>query len=229
MFEGDSEPDPLEKFVGDAEALVQYVIEDLTQQADVFMPSATSLMEFIQQRCDLAHTSAAPSFYFRHELTDMTTKYVQGLCETICALWPNGKFYIGTEDLNPRDSMTPIHFHRATTDTSFLIAREFDKYFTDPGLLGHVTANDYRQLFRGAFPFLMDLGREVPPRPDRERDMCVDAWYIEKGVLRFERTTFVREHLLVDSNRRVRIYVDAFDGTKYLVYFNHRIARLHPS
>jgi hypothetical protein len=229
MFEGDSEPDPLEKFVGDAEALIQYVIEDLTQQADVFMPSATSLMGFIQQRCDLAHTSSAPSFYFRHELTDMTTKYVQGLCETICALWPNGKFYIGTEDLNPRDSMTPIHFHRAATDTSFLIAREFDKYFTDPGLLGHVTASDYRQLFRGAFPFLMDLGREIPPRPDRERDMCVDAWYIEKGVLRFERTTFVREHLLVDSNRRVRIYVDEFDGTKYLVYFNHRIARSPPS
>ena len=226
MFEGNLEPDPLKKFVDDAEALIHYVYEDLHQQTDLFMPSATRLLGFIQHRCRLAQTSSAPSFFFRHETTDMTMKYVQGLCETICALWPNGKFYIGTDDLNLRDSMTPIHFHRPSADTSFLIAREFDKYFTDTGLLGHVIASDYRQLFRGAFPFLMDLGQEIPPRPDREKDMCIDAWYIEKGVFRFERTTFVREHLLVDSNRHVRIYVDEFDGTKYLVYFNHRIARL---
>jgi len=225
MFQGDLEPDPLQKFVDDAEALIHYVNEDLRQQADLFMPSETQLYGFIQQRCGLAQTSSAPSFFFRHETTDMTMKYVQGLCETICALWPNGKFYVGADDLNLRDSMTPIHFHRATTDTSFLVTREFDKYFTDTGLLGHVVASDYRQLFRGAFPFLMDLGREIPPRPDRERDMCIDAWYIEKGVFRFEQTTFVREHLLIDSNRQVRIYVDEFDGTKYLVYLNHRIAR----
>ena len=61
--------------------------------------------------------------------------------------------------------------------------------------------------------------------PDRERDMCVDAWFVERGVFKFERTTFVREHLLVDQARRVRVYVDDFDGTRYLVYFNHRIGR----
>src|SRR5204863_6821858 len=95
-----------------------------------------------------------------------------------------------------------------------------------PGLLGHVIASDYRQFFRGAFPFLMDIGQEDRNiRPDRERDMCVDAWFVERGVFKFERTTFVREHLLVVRARRIRIYVDDFDGTRYLVYFNHRIGR----
>ncbi|HMD13535.1 MAG TPA: hypothetical protein VKI62_02825, partial [Bacteroidota bacterium] len=210
VFEGDVEPDPLVKFVDDAEALIQYMIDDLRAQNDIFAPSAMDLLAFVQQRCDFAQTSQDPSFYFRHEISDITMKYVQGLCETICGLWPNGKFFIGTERVNPRDSFTPAHFHRQESVDISLVASQFDKYFNDPGLLGHVVANDYRQFFRGAFPFLMDMGQQRAKqiRTDRERDMLVDAWYVERGVFKFERTTFVREHLLVDSARRVRIYVD---------------------
>ena len=227
VFEGDVEPDPLIKFVDDAEALIQYMIDDLRNQQDIFAPSTMNLLGFVEQRCMFAQTSEEPSFYFRHEISDITMKYVQGLCETICGLWPNGKFFIGTEGFNPRDSFTPVHFHRQKSTAINVIASEFDKYFYDPGLLGHVVASDYRQFFRGAFPFLMDIGRQGNRnvRPDRERDMCVDAWFVEKGVFKFQRTTFVREHLLVDQARRVRIYVDDLDGTRYLVYFNHRIGR----
>ncbi len=227
VFEGDVEPDPLVKFVDDAEALIQYMIDDLHTQHDIFTPSTMDLLAFVQQRYNFAQTSQDPSFYFRHEISDITMKYVQGLCETICGLWPNGKFFIGAEGVNPRDSFTPAHFHRPKSVDIQVVASQFDKYFYDPGLLGHVIATDYRQFFRGAFPFLMDMGRqgERSIRPDREREMCIDAWFVEKGVYRFERTTFVREHLLVDSERRVRVYVDDFDGTRYLVYFNHRIGR----
>ena len=227
IFEGDIEPDPLIKFVDDAEALIQYMIGDLHNQQDIFAPSTMNLFGFVEQRCMFAQTSQEPSFYFRHEISDITMKYVQGLCETICGLWPNGKFFIGTEEVNPRDSFTPAHFHRQKSTEIDIIASQFDKYFYDPGLLGHVVASDYRQFFRGAFPFLMDIGRQGDRsvRPDRERDMCVDAWFVERRVFKFARTTFVREHLLVDQERRIRIYVDDFDGTRYLVYFNHRIGR----
>jgi hypothetical protein len=227
VFEDDVRPDPLVKFVDDAEALIHYMIDDIRNQQDLFAPSINNLMAFVQDRCLFAQASQEPSFYFRHEVSDITLKYVQGLCETICGLWPNGKFFIGAEGVSPRDSFTPAHFHRTKSVHRALVTSQFDKYFYDSGLLGHVVATDYRQLFRGAFPFLMDIGRVVerPSRPDRERDMSVDAWYVEKGVFKFERTTFVREHLLVDSARRVRIYVDDFDGTRYLVYFNHRIGR----
>lgn len=227
VFEGDVEPDPLIKFVDDAEALVQYMLFDIQHQRDLFSPSTVDLEAFVQERVIHAHTSPDASFYFRHEVSDITMKYVQGLCETICGLWPNGKFFIGAEGVNPRDSFTPAHFHDRRAGHAEAVASQFDKYFHDPGLLGHVVASDYRQLFRGAFPFIKSLGQleETTTRPDREREMCVDAWFVEKGVFRFERTTFVREHLLVDPNRRVRIYVDDFDGTRYLVYYNHRIGR----
>lgn len=220
-------PDPLVKFVDDAEALIHYMIDDIRNQQDLFSPSINNLMAFVQDRCLFAQTSQEPSFYFRHQVSDIALKYVQGLCETICGLWPNGKFFIGADGVSPRNSFTPMHFHRPKSVHRELVASQFEKYFNDPGLLGHVVATDYRQLFRGAFPFLMDAGHVVerPSRPDREKDMSVDAWFVEKGVFKFERTTFVREHLLVDSARRVRIYADDFEGTRYLVYFNHRIGR----
>jgi hypothetical protein len=227
VFEGDVEPDPLVKFVDDAEALVQYMINDIREQKDLFSPSTLDLFGFVQERCVFAQRSPDASFYFRHEVSDITMTYVQGLCETICGLWPNGKFFIGAEGVNPRDSFTPAHFHQKKSAHNRIVASEFDKYFYDPGLLGHLVASDYRQLLRGAFPFLMEIGRtaEKPVRSDRESNMSLDAWYVEKGVFKFERTTFVREHLLVDQSRHIRIYVDDFDGTKYLVYFNHRIGR----
>jgi len=230
VFEGDVEPDPLIRFVDDAEALVQYMLFDIQRQPDLFSPSTVDLEAFVQERVIYAHTSQDASFYFRHEVSDITMKYVQGLCETICGLWPNGKFFIGAEGVNPRDSFTPAHFHEKRSMHAEAVASQFNKYFHDPGLLGHVVAADYRQLFRGAFPFIKSLGQpeETTRRPERERDMCVDAWFVEKGVFRFERTTFVREHLLVDSKRRIRIYVDDFDGTRYLVYYNHRIGRFPP-
>jgi len=230
VFEGDVEPDPLIKFVDDAEALVQYMLFDIQHQPDLFSPSTVDLEAFVQERVIYAHSSQDTSFYFRHEVSDVTMKYVQGLCETICGLWPNGKFFIGAEGVNPRDSFTPAHFHDKRSLNAEVVASQFDKYFHDPGLLGHIVAADYRQLFRGAFPFMKSLERldESAMRPDREREMCVDAWFVEKGVFRFEKTTFVREHLLVDSNRRIRIYVDDFDGTRYLVYYNHRIGRSGP-
>jgi hypothetical protein len=222
----DVEPDPLIKFVDDAEALIQYIVDDLHHQQDLFAPSAIDLAEFVQERCHLALSSEDPSFYFRHEVTNVTMKYVQGLCETICGLWPNGKFFVGAEGVNPRDSFTPAHLHRDPADKNIL-ASHFDKYFNDQGVLGHVVAIDFRQLFRGAFPFLVNLGRwdEATIRPDRERDMRLDAGFVEKGVFKFEKTMLIREHLLVDSDRKVRVYVDDFEGTRYIVYFNHRIGR----
>jgi hypothetical protein len=228
VFEGDVEPDPLIKFVDDAEALIQYMVEDLDQQPDIFSPSRMNFVGFITERYQLAKISKDPSFYFRHEMSEITLKYVQGLCETICGLWPNGKFFIEADTVNARDSFTPASFHtRKSTDNS-IVTSEFDKYFYDPGVLGHIVASEYRQLLRGAFPFLASLGRQPRERPDRERDMPVDAAFVERGVFRFERTMFVREHLLVDQERKVRIYVDEFDGTRYLVYFNHRIGRSFP-
>jgi hypothetical protein len=73
----------------------------------------------------------------------------------------------------------------------------------------------------------VNLGRldEATIRPDRERDMRLDAGFVEKGVFKFEKTMLIREHLLVDSDRKVRVYVDDFEGTRYIVYFNHRIGR----
>ena len=229
VFEGDVEPDPLIKFVDDAEALIQYIVDDLGQQPDIFSPSQMNLVGFIMERHELAKISKDPSFYFRHEISEITLKYVQGLCETICGLWPNGKFFIEAGTVNARDSFTPASFHtkKATTDNS-VVTSEFDRYFYDPGVLGHIVASEYRQLLRGAFPFLASLGRVARERPDRERDMSVDAAFVEKGVFKFERTMFVREHLMVDQERKVRIYADEFDGTRYLVYFNHRIGRSLP-
>jgi hypothetical protein len=170
----------------------------------------------------LAQSSEDPSFYFRHEITDFTMTYVQGLIETICGLWPNGKLFIGKESFNPRNSLTPSHLSQNDILTS-----SFEKYFNDPSVLGNLIANDYRQLIRGSFPFLMESFDNTKIREERERDMSVDAWFIERGVFKFERTSFIREHLMVDHNRHIRIYVDGFDGTKYLVYYNHRIARFN--
>jgi len=226
VFEGDVEPDPLIKFVDDAEALIQYMVDDLDQQPDLFSPSQMNFVGFITERHELAKISKEPSFYFRHEMSEITVKYVQGLCETICGLWPNGKFFIEADTVNARDSFTPASFHTRKSTDSSAVTSEFDRYFYDPGVLGHIVASEYRQLLRGAFPFLASLGRQPRERPDRERDMPVDAAFVERGVFRFERTTFVREHLLVDHERKVRIYVDEFEGTRYLVYFNHRIGRL---
>ena len=230
IFEGGVELDPLIKFVDDVEALLQYMLFDIEHQPDLFNPSMVDLEAFVQERVAYAKTSQDTSLYFRHEVSDITMKYVQGLCETICGLWPNGKFFIGADGLNPRDSFTPAHFHVKRSSNAEAVSSQFDKYFYDPGLLGHIVAADYRQLFRGAFPFMKSLERlaDSATRPDRERDMCIDAWFVEKGVFKFERTTFVREHLLVDSNRRVRIYVDDFDGTRYISYYNHRIGRFVP-
>jgi len=227
IFHDDFEPDPLVKFVNDAEALVDYILDDLSTQSNLFSPSVMNLASFVQERALLAQHSPEPSLYFRYEISDVTMKYVQGLCETILGLWPNGKFFIGAEGINPRDSLTPPQFHLPNSYELEIVKSQFDKYFYDEGLLGHVVAEDYRQLLRGAFPFLMSLGQqdEYSSRPDRERDMRLDAWYIERGVFKCERTTFVREHLLIDQHRRLRIYVDDFDGTRYMVYYNHRIGR----
>lgn len=219
------EPDPLIKFVDDAEALIQYMVDDLEQQPDIFSPSKMNFMGFIIERHQLAKISKEPSFYFRHEISETTLKYVQGLCETICGLWPNGKFFIEADTVNARDSFTPASFHTRKSTDNNIVTSEFNRYFYDPGVLGHIVASEYRQLLRGAFPFLASLGRQPKERSDRERDMPVDAAFVERGVFKFERTMFVREHLMVDHERKVRIYVDEFDGTRYLVYFNHRIGR----
>lgn len=230
VFEGDVDPDPLIKFVDDAESLIHYIVKDIHQQPDLFSPSAMDLSDFVRERCHYALSSEDPSFYFRHEVSEITMKYVQGLCETICGLWPNGKFFVGAEGVNPRDSFTPAHLHQRDSVDINVLTSEFNKYFFDPGLLGHIVATDYRQLLRGAFPFLVNLGRqgEGMTRPDRERDMPLDAEFIENGVFKLDRTRFLREHLLVDQDRRVRVYVDEFDGTRYLVHFNHRIGRYIP-
>lgn len=58
---------------------------------------------------------------------------------------------------------------------SAVVASQFDKYFYDPGPLGYIVASDYRQLLRGAFPFLESVGRDSNVRPDIERYMSVDA------------------------------------------------------
>lgn len=227
FLHGDIPPDPLVKFVDDAEALVQYMLDDLREQPSLFAPSNINLEGFVRERCEFAKTSQSPSFYFRQENTSVTLRYVQGLCETICGLWPHGRFFISAEVVNPRDSFTPLHFHRPRSFMGQHFMSGLDSYFNDPGVLGHVVANDYRQLLRGAFPFLAVLGREADwfARPDRERDMSLDASFIDSGVFKFARTTLVREHLLLDSNRRVRVYVDEFEGTRLLVYFNHCIGR----
>jgi len=230
MLVGEIGPDPLVRFVDDVDALVQYMLNDLQEQQTLFGPSNTTLMDFIRERSEFAKTSEEPSFYFRQENEDVTLRYVQGLCETICGLWPHGKFFVSAERVNPRDSFTPLHFHHPKSTTGATVASSMDKYFNDPGLLGHIVADDYRQLLRGAFPFLASLGREPNwfARPERERDMPVDAAFIEAGVYTFVRTTFIREHLLVDQNRRIRVYVDEFEGTRFLFYFNHRIAQYVP-
>jgi len=227
---GEIGADPLINFVDDAEAIVQYMLDDLRDQQVLFASSNTNLEGFIRERCNFAKASQSPSFYFRQQNPSVTLRYVQGLCETICGLWPHGRFFISAEVVNPHDSFTPAHFHRFESMTRAALASEMDRYFNDPGLLGHIVANDYRQLLRGAFPFLALLGQEAgwQARPERERDMSVDASFIESGVYKFTRTTFVREHLLVDRNRRIRIYVDEFEGTRFLVYFNHRIGRYVP-
>jgi hypothetical protein len=225
--DGAVDPEPLIKFINDIEALVQYILEDLRKQS-LFsgLSENLNLVGFILERREFAKTSDGPSFYFRHALPPITLKYAQGLCETICGLFPYGRYFISAAEVNPRDSFSPIHFHHPNSgigDTGTMM----DNYFKGTGLLGNVMAEDYRQFLRGAFPFLAGLGRDPNSlmRPERERNMRTDAAFIENGVFKFVRTTFIREHLMVDKDRKIRIYADDYPGTRFLLYFNHRIAR----
>jgi hypothetical protein len=235
FFEGIVDPDPLVRFVDDVEALVHYMVEDIRGQRDVFSPSNVNLLGFIEERIGVAHhrigvppqSPEKPSFYFRHPINDVTVKYVQGLCETICGLWPNGRFFISAEGVNPCNSFTHPPVHRQRNPIDEITTTSFEDYFSNNGILANTMASDFRQLFRGAFPFLVGLTRQLEGNnhPIREREISVDAAFIEGGVFKFVRTTFIREHLLVDHDRKVRIYVDDVEGTKYLVYFNHRVGR----